>query len=262
MRLWNEARVALYSKLHQVLPVSVRNWIGGSSLTAPLRRMLIWPNAVGKLVATDVTFEGRTFRFSAPVKTAATVRERGGIENGLCRLILEQCSEGAIALDVGANYGFVSLVMAHAVGASGQVHSFEADRDILGGLRTNIADNEVGKRCQVVHAFVSATSSPPERISVDDYVATHRLARVDFLKIDVDGPDAEVLEGARKTLERFHPVIAIEMTQDHDRIIDMLAELGYETTDMRGMAVDRTAWPPNVLAAVGRRLRVPPRRAS
>lgn len=262
VRRWNEARVSLYSTLHQVLPSSVRNWIGGSAFTAPLRRLLIWPNAVGRLVETDVTFEGHSFLFSAPLKTAATVRKRGGIENGLCRLILEQCGEGAIALDVGANYGFVSLVMAQAVGKTGEVHSFEADAKVFRGLHTNIEDNGLTERCHVIHGFVGASSSPVGHVSVDDYVASHRLARVDFLKIDVDGPDAEVLEGARETLERFHPIVAIEMTQDQERIMGLLEKLGYELTDMQGQDVDRTAWPPNVLAAVGRRLRVPPRRAS
>jgi len=259
MRLWNEGRVALYAALERRLPPSVRNWIGGSALTAPLRRWLVWPNALGRLVATDVRFGGHPFRFSAPLKTAATVRRDGGIENGLCRLILEQCPQGGVAIDVGANYGFVTLVMAQAVGGSGQVHSFEADATIYEAFSGNIAANHLEGRCASVHGFVGNVEAPPERITIDAYARRAGLERVDFIKIDVDGPDFEVLEGARDTLSRFRPVVAIEMTGEQAKIVGLLRELGYECTDMRGGDVDPAAWPANLLAAVGRRLRVPPR---
>src|ERR1700733_8076761 len=146
MRLWNEARVALYDTLQQKLPRSIRNWIGASILTAPVRRMLLWPNALGRLVESEVEFHGHRFRFAAPVKMASTVRRDGGIENGLCRLIVRECQPGAIAVDVGANYGFVSLVMASAVGASGCVHAFEANAEIFEGLTSNIDSNALRDR--------------------------------------------------------------------------------------------------------------------
>lgn len=259
VRLWNEARLALYTTLRKRLPASTRDWIGGSTLTAPLRRMLLWPSAVGKLVDNDVTFGGHRFRFRCPVKVASHVRLHGGIENGLCRLILQECKPGGVALDVGANYGFVSLVMAHAVGPAGQVHSFEADPVIYRAFVANLESNSLADRCAAVHGFVGDIAQPPERVTIDQYVADTGVERVDFLKIDVDGPDLEVLLGARRTLERFHPVIAIEMTGEQARIVELLHELGYECTDMRGIDIDPSAWPPNILAAVGRRLAVPPR---
>jgi precorrin-6B methylase 2 len=258
-RLWNEARVALYTAFRRGLPSSVREWLGGSTLTEPLRRWFVWPGAIGRLVTTDLEFCGRALRIATPLKAASELRARGGIENRLCRLILEQCTEGAVAIDVGANYGFVSLVMAHAVGASGQVHSFEANPTIFEAFVANIAANGFEQRCTAVRGYVDAVTAPPDRFSIDDYVRDKQLARVDFIKIDVDGPDADVLDGAKQTLERFHPIVAIEMSAEQERIIGLLEGMGYECTDMLGEPVDRNAWPPIVLAAVGRRLRVPPR---
>lgn len=252
MSLFREARLSAYNTLQRLLPTRVREWIGGSRLTEPLRRALLW-----RIVEAPVDFHGRRFRFAAPMKMIAAIRRNGGIENGLCRLILEQTKPGHIVLDIGANYGFVTLVMANAVGSAGQVHSFEADSKIHDGLLANVTRNELRDRCTVVHGFVGDVADGQARITIDSYVATAKLERVDFIKIDVDGPDLQVLEGARATLSRFHPVIAIEMTAAHDQIIALLRELGYDCTDMQGRDLDRAAWPANVLAAVGRRLQVP-----
>ena len=259
MHLWNEARVAIYGRLQRSLPAGVRAWIGRSQLTAPFRRWFLWPRGAGRLVGTNVLFEGHRFHFAAPLKVTTSVRQNGGIENGLCRLVLSECGSGAVALDVGANYGFISLVMACAVGAKGTVHAFEADTEIASALAENIRLNNFEDRCRVVEGFVGDTCDGRGRLTVDDYVSRVGLERVDFLKIDVDGPDHQVLEGARKTLQRFHPVVVIEMTNEQPAILALLRELGYECADMRGQEVNPAAWPPNLLAAVGRRLAIPPR---
>jgi precorrin-6B methylase 2 len=206
-----------------------------------------------------VEFQGRRYEMVAPVKVIAKINRDGWIESGLCRLILEHCQPGQIVLDVGANYGFVTLVMAQAVGISGQVHAFEANGRIFRALATTIEKNGLAERCQAVHGFVGDVVDGDRRVTIDSYVKLVGLPRVDFLKIDVDGPDFEVLDGARETLSRFHPMVAIETTREQHRIISLLREQGYECTDMKGAEIDPSAWPPNVLAAVGRRLQVPPR---
>lgn len=47
--------------------------------------------------------------------------------------------------------------------------------------------------------------------TVDDFVAEARLDRLDFIKIDAEGSDFEVLKGARRTVERFRPTILLEI---------------------------------------------------
>jgi hypothetical protein len=49
---------------------------------------------------------------------------------------------------------------------------------------------------------------------------------VDFIKIDVEGHELEVLHGSRQTLEKHHPTLMVEVTSS--RTIDFLCEeLGY-----------------------------------
>ena len=64
---------------------------------------------------------------------------------------------------------------------------------------------------------------------------------------------------ARVATSRTLHVVVIEMTGEQQRIVDTLRALDYECTGMDGSEIDPRNWPANVLAARGRRLRVPPR---
>jgi hypothetical protein len=44
-------------------------------------------------------------------------------------------------------------------------------------------------------------------------VEDHDLQKVDMLKVDVDGYDFRVLKGARKTIEKFRPIIFVELCE-------------------------------------------------
>jgi hypothetical protein len=51
-------------------------------------------------------------------------------------------------------------------------------------------------------------AEPPTLVGVDEFVRESQLTTVDFLKVDVDGPDPEVLESARRTLAELQ-VLAV-----------------------------------------------------
>jgi hypothetical protein len=122
----------------------------------------------------------------------------------------------------------------------------------------NVARNDFQQRCEVVRAFVGNRDGG-ESVSIDAYVASHRIERLDFIKIDVDGPDLDVLKGARKSIERFRPAVVIELTTNEQQIYDFLRDLGYTCSDGMGHTVEPPAWPANLYAAVGRELVVPPK---
>ncbi len=48
-------------------------------------------------------------------------------------------------------------------------------------------------------------------IPLDDYIQEHPLPRLDLMKIDVEGAEVRVLQGARRTIARFRPVIVFEV---------------------------------------------------
>jgi FkbM family methyltransferase len=69
-------------------------------------------------------------------------------------------------------------------------------------------------------------------VSIDDFIFQRRIP-VDFIKMDVEGAEGMVLRGAKRTLEEFHPILAIEIHSTGREspsfsIPAHLQELGYE----------------------------------
>jgi len=74
--------------------------------------------------------------------------------------------------------------------------------------------------------------TPTQKLTLDDFVEIYKVRKVDFIKIDAEGMDIEVLKGAVKTLKSFNPSLLIENVYDgvfdmYD-IIEYLREKNYE----------------------------------
>ncbi len=132
----------------------------------------------------------------------------------------------SVCLDIGANKGVVTLAMAQ-LAPRGQIHAFEASDPTYDGLCRTVEasgfDNIktyswiVGRErvrgtffddfdwCSSSH-FVPDPKGTWEMECIDSL----ELPRVDFIKIDVEGSELEVLEGAMSTLNRCKPVVIME----------------------------------------------------
>ncbi len=168
------------------------------------------------------------------------------------------CPPGGTVIDIGCNYGEWALQMARAVGRSGKVYAFEpvqrlADcaqktMDVNGLGQTEIVTSAVSNRDGEARFAVnldhsgksgfgnSGTGDETEEISVptvtlDSVVRDRNIDRLDFLKIDVEGHEADVLEGARETLRNLKPAIVLETgidpDQDREKIHQILTSLDY-----------------------------------
>jgi len=151
---------------------------------------------------------------------------------------------GMVALDVGANIGAHTLPLAKLVGKDGLVVAFEPTAWAFDKLRANIAANrELSGRIKVAQTMLLCSEdavvpplidaswpiTPAEEVSpdlrsagkstkgavgttLDRYMESTGLGRVDFIKLDVDGYESDVLRGAQVTIERFRPVIVTEVS--------------------------------------------------
>jgi FkbM family methyltransferase len=170
---------------------------------------------------------------------------------------------GMTALDIGAYAGFFTLLLSKLVGSKGKVVSFEPLPANFRVLEENLKLNSI----QNVVLEKQAVSSNPGQISLevpslessllagpfedddergsmlvpstslDDYVFRNEM-RVDFIKIDVEGFEDEVLIGAERTLDTFHPIMIIELHNlDNERgvhpAVDDLKKFGYR---LRGLS--------------------------
>jgi FkbM family methyltransferase len=150
---------------------------------------------------------------------------------------------GGTFVDVGAHIGWYSLKAAKAVGPKGRVIAVEPNQETLLRLRDNIrasgasavvavapvacSDSETtlkfyaASRANTGESSLSATdasqagavaaSYPVRARRLDDIVREVGVARVDAVKIDVEGAEFLVLKGAVETLARYRPVVVVEL---------------------------------------------------
>jgi FkbM family methyltransferase len=155
---------------------------------------------------------------------------------GLCQLIWQDLKPGSVIFDVGANIGVTTCLFSKVV-QSPTVYSFEpgtkARTCLLETLRLNSLPTDrvfgfgLGDR-SAKHRFFEADmmagsyvvtdahpmpelgSSEIEVRTLDDFMDQQAIDRLDFIKIDVEGFEPEVINGAARTLQRFRPTVTVE----------------------------------------------------
>ena len=176
---------------------------------------------------------------------------------------------GMTVLDVGAHHGLYSLVSSLRVGPKGKVFAFEPSPRERRALRLHLilnrcanvtvqkyaVGNESGAKelfvvqgsqtgCNSLRPPIVLSGTVPVKVQVvrlHDWLAEHRIAQVDFIKLDVEGGELPALEGAAKLLERRpRPVILAEVQDLRTKawgyrakdILMHLQNLGYEWFDL------------------------------
>ena len=134
----------------------------------------------------------------------------GNYEPFTTKLVEEHVKAGDVCVDVGASHGYFTLLFAKLVGDQGKVYAFEPTDNQFKYLTKNIVSNGYNMRviAENVAAWSSEAVNPELKINMgstrdirgvrlDDILPT----KVDFIKIDVDGTELEVLRGLRQTIE-------------------------------------------------------------
>ncbi len=199
-------------------------------------------------------------------------------EAEVIRVLTTFLRDGDSAIDVGANIGFHTAIMAALVGAGGRVYSFEPNSSLRGRLDYIVAGNPL-RNISVFQSAVSdedgdgvlqvssvaglsslgkdwspATTVRREAVStirLDRFIEEHGMKSLKLVKIDVEGHEAAVFRGLARTVDRrLVKAFVFELTPPNhgaysrrvtDEILLALESSGY------------SFWAPNQKRAVCRR---------
>ena len=207
------------------------------------------PVGGGPLCTVGIDFESHRFDFAAPEVIAHRARDRG-VENIICRTLLSVLEPGAGFIDVGANYGFVTMVGAHAVGTTGRVLAVEADAEVASVLEDTVRANGLDDVISVSTVEVGRPGSSTP--TVDDLLAARPMGRIAAVKIDVDGTESDVLAGMEDLVDEQHPTLVVEVPVARgaaDQVLAWVRDRYEHVVGMHGEQVNESDPPPNVFAS-------------
>ena len=146
-------------------------------------------------------------------------------------------------IDIGANIGMYSLFMAKR---TDHVLAFEPQNVAMSRLMENININQISN----ITAEEIALSDQSEKLALkidkadssrscttkylngngdeyivdatclDDYIVNNPINRIDFIKIDTEGFEKNIVYGANKSLKKYRPVVEIELIQNFHNVTD------------------------------------------
>lgn len=210
---------------------------------------------------------------------------RGAYERDVLRIVRSFVRPGEVCVDVGANVGAIALALCDQVGSAGHVHCFEPGPPFFARLEANFALNPDLRSRVSLHA-VGLSDRPGELlwsqdplhpwnggfipheekvalpvVRLDEFVDRSGTRRVDFIKVDVEGMELDVLRGAVGTLEKHRPRLLVETIMEFEQpgpvqirreLEQFLRGLGYGlyevTRGARLRAVSYPRLPSNTLA--------------
>ena len=180
-------------------------------------------------------------------------------------LVNRMLAPGMVFIDAGANEGMYTLLASRRAGNEGRVYAFEPSAREFERLQANVALNRLENvRCvqaalaeskgeaelkvaDEVHAGHNTLGSLVHQgvqelrretvplTTVDAFAEEEKLSRVDMIKIDTEGAELRVLQGAARVLRDFRPVLLFEASEaslanqgaSREALLDFLGSQGY-----------------------------------
>jgi len=197
----------------------------------------------------------------ADMSIVPSLRFTGSYEATFSRVLDAVLKPGATVVDVGAHVGYHAIRLANLVGPHGRVIAYEPEPTLADILQINIDRNGLSDRAtahrtavgringrqplwrngsntggaslsrEAVDGGVSGSSSV-EVVTLDFHLLEdlELESTIDLIKVDVQGHEFSVLEGASKVIERDWPTIGFEYNPDQlvaAGIVNPVAELEY-----------------------------------
>lgn len=172
-------------------------------------------------------------------------------------------NEGDTAIDFGSNLGYHTITLSAFVGNNGTVHSFEPQRIIFQQLNCNIFINGLDN----VHTYNLAVGESESEVFIDspDFhniypmytnigntsinnnkigslvrqisLDSLKLPRLDFIKLDVQGSELNILKGGKDTITKYKPYMFMEIEEKQLRLFNLTSNDLIEYTKNLGYSL-------------------------
>ncbi len=262
--LWTRKIIRSLAGIYLKLPIKP---FKGKFLKLYLRWNLIYKNEV---IITER--DGIKWELHLDQLIDRSIYYEGCFEPTVVALYNRYLKEGMTVLDIGANIGCHTLRFAKLVGESGKVVAFEPMSWAFSKLKRNVELNDFNnvilenialssesKGNSQVEFYCSwplggdsgsdAQLHPvhkgykmkdvAEIITLDDYMRRADIKKVDFIKLDVDGYEHQVICGGMHTVKTFKPLMIVEFAWENENLgdlLDRLISLGYSFYSDKNLA--------------------------
>jgi FkbM family methyltransferase len=202
------------------------------------------------------------------------LENKDGFELKEVEYILPLIKPGSTILDIGANFGFYSIIFAKRC-KDAKIHCFEPVSETFEHLVNNIYHNSASKsivynNCGVgerngtmnittdLYAgnylvengsnYINSETVPI--VSIDSYIEEKNIEKIDFIKCDIEGAELFMLKGSLSTINRDKPIIFIEIYDEWTKrfghrakhVVEYILKFGYyyEVIDRNGVTYCQT----------------------
>jgi FkbM family methyltransferase len=227
-----------------VSSVQLLAWLGNRfGKPRGFERIVRWfasPDKCSDLPESRLVREGLIFLARPGVQVDWHVFFFGTYEPGVRRIFRKVLPLGGVALDIGANVGWHTLLMASLVGPSGRVLAVEANPFLRQRLYDHLCLNRfrqvdvmpyaVADTEGMIEFYAPALNDPDsgnghvvepgpavrdgtirvEARRLDAIISASGIGRLDLIKIDVEGFEWRVFRGGEETIAKFRPHIIFE----------------------------------------------------
>jgi FkbM family methyltransferase len=183
----------------------------------------------------------------------------GEYEAGTNRVIQKYVKKGDVVIEAGSNIGSETVILSKLVGETGRVYGFEPNPYTFDRLKINVLINEqtnvylsdvaLGEKNDTIqfNIYPKGFCNPgmsskymatniTKKIDVkqqtlDSYATEHSIPKIDFLKMDIQGAEIDLLNGAQKVIAQHKPIIFTEADRfclDMKQLYEAFTNLGYK----------------------------------
>lgn len=207
---------------------------------SPLRRGKLWLSQLGMRFARHLpgevlvtTVDGGRMYADLSTGMCESLYFLGEFEPGVSGIIRDVVKPGQVCLDLGANFGWYTTLLHRLTGPDGEVHAFEPVPESFARLQRNVSLLDTPARVHLnnlalgradgtlpIHLFdglpnghaslstmgrTDFTTIAANVITLDGYLEASGVSHVDFVKVDIEGAERAMLEGAGRLMRQTPP---------------------------------------------------------